>query len=101
MKTKLFLTGLALVVVTIFASAQNSTGGRGSCNRGCNGTNKCASFVDNNKNGICDTYENRSPGKGAKNGNCNGCGQGICKGKNGAGANQKGVCNNSGPCTKK
>ena len=101
MKTKLFLTGLALVAITFFATAQNPTGGKGSCNSSCNGTSKCATFVDNNKNGVCDTYENRAPGNGTKNGNCNGSGQGACKGKNAAGANQKGVCNNSGSCAKK
>ena len=101
MKTKLFLTGLALVAVTLFSAAQNPSGEKGNCNSGCNGTNKCAAFVDNNKNGICDTYENRTPGNGTKNGNCNGSGTGVCKGKSTTGANQKGVCNNSGACTKK
>ncbi len=101
MKTKLFLAGLALIVATLFAAAQNPAGGKGNCKGGCNGTNKCAAFIDKNKNGICDTYENRVPGNGAGNGNCNGSGAGACKGKTTAGANQKGVCNNSGPCTKK
>lgn len=101
MKTKLFLTGLALVAVTLFAAAQNPDSGRGRCCSGFNRTNKCAAFVDSDKNGICDTYESRIPGNGTKNGNCNGSGLGVCKWRNAAGASQKGVCNHSGPCSKK
>ncbi len=101
MKTKLFLAGLILVAATFITAAHNPADGKGSCNGSCNGTNKCAAFVDQNKNGICDTYENRIAGNGAKNGNCDGSGKGICKAKNTPGANQKGVCNNSGSCTKK
>ena len=68
MKTKLFLTGLALVAVALFTTAQIPGGEKGGCNSNCNGTNKCAAFVDQNKNGICDTYENRVPGNETKNG---------------------------------
>jgi len=100
MKTKLFLTGLALVAVTLFTTAQNPDGEKGSCNSNCNGTNKCAAFVDQNKNGICDTYEKRAPGNGTKNGNCNGSGQGICKGKTAPPTNQKRDCNSAASCTK-
>ena len=101
MKTKLFLTGLALVAASFFAAAQDPAGGKGSCNNSCNGTKKCEAFVDTNKNGICDTYENRAVGNGTKNGNCEGSGTGVCNGKTANGANQKRVCNNSGACTKK
>lgn len=88
MKTRLFFTGLAIMAATTFATAQDGMGkGRGQCN----GTGKCSSFVDNNKNGVCDNYESRAAnGKG--NGHCNRHGQG--KGKNFVDANKNGVCDN-------
>jgi hypothetical protein len=101
MKAQIFLTGLAIVALTTFASAQNPSGGKGNGQGKCNGTAKCSAFIDANKNGICDTYENRttiidSGGKGT--GTCigDGTGQGQKKG-NGKGvnfidANQNGVC---------
>ncbi len=95
MKTKIFLAGLALMAVTAFASAQNQ-GGKGNGN--CNGTAKCSAFVDANKNGICDTYENRTTNasgkKGNRTGNCTGTGtrQGKGKGKNFVDVNKNGVC---------
>jgi hypothetical protein len=108
MKAKIFLTGLALVVVTAFASAQNQ-GGKG--NGTCNGTAKCAAFVDANKNGICDTYETRtangSVGKGNGTGTCTGVGtgqgqkQGKGKGVNFIDVNQNGVCDTYEARTKK
>jgi len=98
MKAKIFLTGLALLAVTTFASAQNPSGDKGNGQGKCNGTAKCSAFVDANKNGICDTYENRttnaSGGKGT--GTCTGSGQGQKQGKgkgvNFVDANQNGVC---------
>lgn len=106
MKAKIFLTGLALVALTAFTSAQNPDGG----NKGhgsCSGTAKCSAFVDANKNGICDTYENRTAntpaGKGNGTGNCtgNGQGQGKGKGKNFVDANQNGICDTYEARTKK
>ena len=98
MKTKLFFTGLALIIITGFASAQDPVAGQGQGNgRGrCNGTGKGATFVDANNDGICDNLGNRSAsatgnkGKGTCNGN--GQGQGKGKGKNFLDANQNGVC---------
>ena len=104
MKAKIFLTGLALVAVTAFASAQNPVNGRGNGNGMCNGTGKSSAFVDANKNGICDTYENRTTnlsvrkGKGNGTGTCTGIGsgqgkkQGKGKGVNFVDVNQNGVC---------
>jgi len=102
MKARIFLTGLALVAVTAFASAQNPVAGKGKAHGNCNGTAKCSAFVDANKNGICDTYENRptntSVGKGNGTGTCtgtctgNGQGQGKGKGKNFIDVNQNGIC---------
>ncbi len=106
MKAKIFLTGLALVALTAFASAQNQTG-KGNGKGSCNGTAKCSAFVDVNKNGICDTYENRTTnstgGKGNGTGTCtgNGLGQGKGKGKNFADANNNGVCDTYEARTKK
>lgn len=104
MNAKIFLTGLALVAVATFTNAQNADSGKGNGNGTCNGTAKSAAFIDANKNGICDTYENRtangkvSNGKGKRNGNgtgtCTGqgTGQGKGKGKNIVDANKNGVC---------
>ncbi len=107
MKAKIFLTGLALVVVTAFASAQNPQSGKGNGHGSCNGTANCTAFVDANNNGICDTYENRTPNatgkKGKGNGTCtgNGQGQGKGKGKNFVDANNNGVCDTYEARTKK
>ena len=107
MKTKIFLTGLALLALTTFASAQNPVTVRGNGNGSCNGTAKCSGFVDANKNGICDTYENRttnaSVGKGNGTGKCtgNGQGRGKGKGKNFVDANKNGVCDTFEARTKK
>jgi len=79
MKTKLFLTGLALTTLVTVASAQTSTTATNAKNGRAVGT----SFVDNNKNGVCDNYENRS---GARQGN------GYCRGK----GNQSGRGNGKG-----
>lgn len=113
MKAKIFLSGLVLLAGLAFASGQNPVKGNGNGNNGtCNGTGKGSAFVDTNKNGICDTYENRTAntavrkGKGNGNGNCNGAGagkglgqgkgqglgNGQGKGKNFVDANQNGVC---------
>jgi hypothetical protein len=98
MKAKIFLSGLTLVAVTAFASAQNPSGGKGNGQGKCNGTAKCSIFVDANKNGICDTYENRTSTASGKKGNgtgtCTGSGQGQGKGKgkNFVDANNNGVC---------
>ena len=107
MKAQIFLTGLAIVALTTFASAQNPRGGRGNGN--CNGTGKYSAFVDVNKNGICDTYENRTStasgkkGNGTGTGTCtgNGQGQGKGKGKNFVDANNNGVCDTYENRTKK
>lgn len=108
MKAKIFLSGLVLVAGLAFASAQNPVKGNGNGNGTCNVTGKSSAFVDTNKNGICDTYENRTTNtavrKGKGNGNCNGAckglgqgkgqglGNGQGKGKNFVDANQNGVC---------
>jgi hypothetical protein len=103
MKAKIFLTGLALVAVTALVSAQNPVAGRG--NGICNGMSKGAAFVDVNKNGICDTYENRTVNASVKKGNgkCDGTGQGQGKGKgrNFVDADQNGVCDSYEARTKK
>lgn len=90
MKAQIFLTGLAIVALTTFASAQNPQGGRGNGN--CNGTGKGATFVDSNKDGICDNQGAGKSGaqKGKRDGTGNGQGKG--KGKNFVDANQNGIC---------
>lgn len=96
MKTKLFLTGLALIAITAFASAQDPVAGQGQGNgRGrCNGTGKGAAFVDANNDGICDNQGKRTANMAGNRGNgtCNGKGQGQGKGKNFVDANKNGIC---------
>lgn len=55
MKTKLFLTGLALTAMVAFSSAQVGTGnGNGYGNGTCD--ENCVNFVDNDNDGVCDNY---------------------------------------------
>jgi hypothetical protein len=108
MKTKLFFTALAILAASMVINAQapGNKGGKGLCN----GTFKSQAYVDNNKNGICDNYENRNSGtpaqKGKGIGKCNGTGQGTGQGKcQGKGNGQgKGINfvdeNNNGICDK-
>jgi len=117
MKTRLFLTGLALMAITAFANAQEPVAGQGQgniprngqcCGR-CNGTGKGVAFVDKNNNGICDNYENRTANatnnKGNGNGICDGTGkgqgQGRGKGRNFVDANKNGICDYYEANTKK
>jgi len=101
MKAKIFLTGLALVAVMVFASAQNPQCGRGNGN--CNGKAQGVAFVDNNKDGVCDNQEPGKSGaqKGKRDGSGNGQGQGKGKGKNFVDANHNGVCDANEVRTKK
>jgi hypothetical protein len=100
MKTNLFLTGLALMAITTFASAQDPVAGLVRGNSRCNGTGKGAAFVDKNNNGICDYYESRSAnatdstniGYGRCNGTVKGRGFGKGKGRNFVDANKNGIC---------
>lgn len=100
MKAKIFLTGLAFVAVTALASSIYPVSEKGNGNGSCNGIAKCSAFVDANKNGICDTYENgtttASGRKGNGTENCVGTGQrhrnGKGKGRNFVDANKNGIC---------
>lgn len=88
MKTKLFLTGLALMAVTVFANAQGPTNGKCQGNGGCKGTASCSAYVDANNDGVCDNAKNGScnatsnNGTGTGSGNVNGSGQGKGQGGN-------------------
>ena len=99
MKAQIFLTGLAIVALTTFATAQNPRSGRGNCN----GTGKGSAFVDNNKDGICDNYRTGKSAaqKGKKDGRGNGQRQGKGKGKNFVDTNQNGICDYYEARTKK
>ena len=96
MKTKLFLTGLALMAITTFASAQDPVAGQGrgnGCGR-CNGTGKGAAFVDKNNDGVCDNLQNGNATGNKGNGKCDGSGkvQGKGQGSNFVDANKNGIC---------
>lgn len=100
MKTKLFLTGIALMAITSFAIAQEpvTTQGQGNGRGRCNGTGQGAAFVDANKDGKCDNFGTKNAGKTGNNGKgtCNGTGQGQGqgkgKGRNFVDANKNGIC---------
>lgn len=107
MKAQIFLTGLAIMALTTFASAQNPQGGKGSGT--CNGTTKGVAFVDTNKDGVCDNFGTgksaAQKGKGNGTGTCTGIGQGQGqgkgKGKNFVDADKNGVCDTNETRVKK
>lgn len=55
MKTRLLFIGLAFIAITTMASAQKQEAGK----RQQDSTCIRVIFLDENKNGICDNYENR------------------------------------------
>jgi hypothetical protein len=99
MKTKLFISVLAFLVLTTIASAQNNR----AQNRQRNCSGKGIAYVDANKNGICDNLENSgsttTPCKRPGSGKCCGMGQGQgrmgqAQGRriNFVDANRNGIC---------
>lgn len=99
MKTRIFLTGIALFAMTAFANAQGPVNTKGNGNGSAKGTSQGTAYVDTNKNGVCDHYENRpatvsGQKRGKGNGVCNGAGQGKGqgKGKSFVDANKNGIC---------
>lgn len=98
MKTKLFITGLALMAATALASAQQGNGRGGGK---CNGTGRGSAYVDSNNNGVCDKAENGKSGKALKKGNGDGKCDGTGKGKNFTDANKNGICDTYEARTKK
>lgn len=99
MKTKLIISVLAFLAITTLASAQNN----GDQNRQRNCTGKGIAYVDANKNGICDNFENQKSTtascKRFGNDKCCGMGQGQCGMGQGQGrrlnfidANKNGIC---------
>jgi hypothetical protein len=100
MKTKLFLTGLALMAATVMVSAQQ---GNGNGNGRCKSANKGAAYVDKNKNGVCDNAGNQqgkttaNKGKGKGDGTMKGQG----KNRNFVDANNNGICDKNETNTKK
>ncbi len=97
MRAKLFLTGIALTALTTIAFTQQPGSGQGQRN----GTGKGAAYVDANKNGICDNYENKTANfaRHGKNGAVcmGGCGQRSGQGC-GRRAGQEGSAQNQGRC---
>jgi len=109
MKTKLFLTGLALMAVTSFANGQDPVAkqgqGNGQRNGQCNGTGKGSAFVDKNNDGVCDNIKNGNATGNKGNGTCDGSGkgqrQGKGQGRNFVDANKNGICDTYEVNTKK
>lgn len=96
MKTKIFLTGLALVASITLISAKGNGNGNGTGQ--CQATAKQSSFVDANKDGVCDNKTTTSQAKNGK-GNGTGNGQGL---KNGTGPKAaNGTCVNTTEVVKK
>jgi len=79
MKTKLIISGLVFMAVTTLTRAQNN----GINQRPQNSTGKGLAYVDANKNGICDNYENRTGNVSGRkrNGSCKHCFGGQKNGK--------------------
>jgi len=73
MKTKLLISGLAFLALTTLASAQNKDV---SSPLPQSGKARGINFVDTNKNGICDNYENNA----ANSSNCRRLGANNCCG---------------------
>lgn len=68
MKTKIFLTGLALVAsITMISAKGNGNGCKNGNGSGqCQTTTKQSSFVDANKDGVCDNKTTTSQAKKGK-----------------------------------
>lgn len=83
MKTRILFTGLAFFAITSIGFSQNIQ------TQGQPGRNQCnnSRFVDENKNGICDNYENHMAGQGKRNGN------GFCGGNRSQGQHMQGKMN--------
>jgi hypothetical protein len=99
MKTRLFITGLAFFALTTIGFSQNGQPQE----RPCRNQGNCPAWIDENKNGICDNYENRTPGQGKGNGNGHCCGRsqgqhgrgmmtGQGRGMNFVDENKNGIC---------
>lgn len=104
MKTKVFITAVALVAAMGLATAQNQN--QVKKNRTTSAQTGLA-FVDKNNNGVCDNFENGTPRNRNANGNqrlLNGSGRGQGRGtglSNGQGrgrfftdADKNGICDN-------
>ncbi len=100
MTTKIILSALALVAIVVTTNAQNPLTGQTGRGKNQNGVN----YVDNNKNGVCDTYESQSAnpnsnlgyGKGNRQGAGSGNGQGYSKGSGQGRGQGKGAGNGQG-----
>jgi hypothetical protein len=108
MKTRIFLTGLALVAsITMISAKGNGNGNGNGCRTGNgNGNGQCqmnekkASYVDANKDGVCDNKTtNTQAKKGQHNGNGSGNGQHLQNGTGPKAAN--GTCVNPTAVVKK
>jgi hypothetical protein len=79
MKTKLIISGLAFLAITTLAGGQNN----GVNTLLQNGRGQGPAYVDANKNGICDNYENRTSNAFfcRRSGNINTSGQGQRPGR--------------------
>jgi len=71
MKTKLFITAVAFMVLTALASAQDKAANQEQQNTA---NNKGVAWVDANNDGVCDNFEAR------RSGNFQGRGQGYMRG---------------------
>jgi len=107
MKTKLIFSGLLLMAVTTLASSQNTGAGQRQNNRAGRGS----AYADDNRNGICDYFENRNPsasgnkGNVARKFNMQGKGRQNCQGQrknwNYIDSNKNGICDRYETATKK
>lgn len=97
MKTKLILTGLTLMASITFISAQGNGNGcrNGAGNGQCVNAEKKSSFVDANKDGVCDNKATKIVGKnGLQKSKATAGKKGNGQGKF-VDTNKNGVCDNS------
>lgn len=104
MKTKEFILTLALIAVSGIATAQTQSKTQTEEKKQVEKTTQTGpAFVDKNNNGVCDNYENGTPGNpnsngrkalrnGTGSGNRTGYGMRNGRGRNFVDANKNGVC---------
>lgn len=98
MKTKLFLTVLAITATMIVVNAQNT--GNKTTDAKQTEQAKSPGFIDSNNNGVCDNFENSKSNTSEQNGMgyCKMMGKGNGQMKMKGNRNGQGMCKGQGNC---
>jgi hypothetical protein len=89
MKTKLFITGLAFIALTMSVNAQGKNAGQ--AQQQTNTAVPSGAYIDANNNGVCDNFEANSSGRGSRRGAGYGFRGGSCPVTAQATANRQGL----------